>query len=137
MPSKAVLDAFRSRQEANWTTLDVFYPNDAAVPSTNLAAFVQVEFPIGGAERLVLAYNGLHREVGTVRFVVHCRIKTGSDQAFVYADELRALFRSVVLIKTMTAMLETEAPTPVTGLGADVAYYLAATSVPYRYLFTP
>jgi hypothetical protein len=137
MPSKAVLDAVRTRQEANWTTLDVFYPNDAASPSTNLAAFVQVEFPVGGAERLTLAYNGVHQEVGTVRFVVHCRIKTGPDQAFVYADELRALFRSVVLIKTATATLETEAPTPATGLGAEVAYYLVSTSVPYRYLFTP
>jgi hypothetical protein len=137
MPSKAVLDAIRDRQAANWTTLAVYYPNDVVSPAADLAAFVQVEFPVGSGGRLTLARDGGHEEVGTIRFVVHCRIKTGTDQAFTYADELAALFRSVQMMNTATAFLETYAPTPPVGQGADVAYYLVSVAVPYRYLFVP
>jgi hypothetical protein len=135
MPSKVVLDAVRERQAANWTSTAVFYPNDAVSPAADLAAFVQVEFLVGSGLRRTLELNGLHVELGTFRFVVHCRIKTGPDLAFTYADELAALFTSVELKKTTTEFLETDAPTPPSGAGADVAYYLVSTSVPYRYLF--
>lgn len=135
MPSLAVINAIRNHQTAGWTTLPVLYPNDAVIPAADLGAFVQVEFPIGSASRRVLARDGLHEEVGTVRFIIHVRIKTGADLAFTYADELRALFDSVVLLQDADSMLETFAPTPPNGLGADVAYYLVSTSVPYQYLF--
>jgi hypothetical protein len=137
MPSLAVIDAVRAHQQAGWTTLPVYYPNDAAVPATNGVAFVQVEFPLGAADRRTLARDGLHEEVGTIRFIVHVRLKTGSDAAFGYADELASLFRSVDLLREPGASLETYAPTPPHGLGADVAYYLVSTSVPYSYLFVP
>lgn len=137
MPSKAVLDAVRERQMALWTTLPVYYPNDAVVPAAQLAAFVQTEFPVGGGTRLTLDYDDLHEEVGSIRFIVHVRIKTGTDDAFVYADELAAAFRSVELKRTASEMIETYAPTPSTGLGADVAYYLVSVAIPYRYLFVP
>lgn len=134
MPSKPVLDAVRARQAANWTKVAVFYPNDAVSPSPDLAAFVQTEFLVGSGECLTLD-NGLHREDGVFRFVVHVRIKTGSDTAFTYADELARLFTSVELIKTTTVFLKTDSPTPPSGAGADVAYYLVSTTIPYCYLF--
>jgi Bacteriophage related domain of unknown function len=137
MPSLAVINAVRDHQAAGWTTLPVYYPNDMAVPATDGTPFVQVEFPIGAASRVTLARDGVHEEAGTIRFIVHVRLKTGSDAAFGYAEELAALFRSIDLLRAPDASLETFAPTPPHGLGADVAYYLVSTSVPYSYLFVP
>ena len=79
--------------------------------------------------------RGLQQEVGTVRFVVHVRISTGSDLAFQYAAELAAVFRSQ-RFAVATGFLETYANGPSTGLGGDVAYYMVSVSIPYRYLFT-
>jgi hypothetical protein len=135
MPSLAVLNAVRDHQEGGWTTLPVYYPNDVASPANDGAAFVQVEFPVGDSERLTLELGGLHKEDGTIRFIVHVRLMTGGDAAFGYADELAALFRSVELQNS--PRIQTYAPTPPTGLGADVAYYLVSTTVPYTYLFVP
>lgn len=135
MPTKPILDAVRAHQAANWTSTAIFYPNDAVSPAADLASFVQVEFLVGSSERRTLELNGLHYESGTFRFIVHCRIKTGADLAFAYADELALLFTSVELKRTATEFLETDAATPPSGVGADVAYYLVSTSVPYRYLF--
>lgn len=135
MPSLVVLNAVRDHQAAGWTTLPVYYPNDVAVPTLNGASFVQTEFPLGAATRRTLVQGGLHEEVGTIRFIIHVRLKTGSDVAFGYADELAALFRSIELLNN--PRIETFAPTPSHGLGADVAYYLVSTSIPYSYLFVP
>lgn len=137
MPSKLVLDAVRERQAALWTTAVVYYPNDVAVPAADLAAFVQVEFPVGAGVALTLDPLDCHEEVGSFRFVVHARLKTGGDVAFQYADELAALFRSTRLKTEATYMLETYAPGPAAGLGSDVAYYLVSVAVPYRLLFIP
>ena len=137
MPSKAVLDAIRDRQAANWTTLAVYYPNDVVSPAADLAAFVQVEFPVGSGGRLTLVRDGGHEEVGDdpLRrplpdqdgdgFGVHLCGRAGRPVP------LRPDFN------TATASLETYAPTPPAGLGADVAYYLVSVVVPYRYLFVP
>jgi len=135
MPSLAVLNAVRDHQEAGWTTLPVYYPNDVASPAGNGSPFVQVEFPVGASERLTLAVDGLHKEEGTLRFIVHVRLMTGTDIAIAYADELAALFRSAELQNS--PRIQTYAPTPPMGLGADVAYYLVSVSVPYTYLFVP
>lgn len=137
MPSKALLDAVRTRQQAEWTTLPVYYPNDAVIPAADVGAFVQVEFPVGAGRRLTLAYDGGHEETGSIRFIVHVRIKTGIDTAFTYADELAAAFRSIRLLASADMLIETFGPTPSTGLGPDIAYYLVSVAIPYRCLFVP
>lgn len=137
MPSKAVLDAVKTRQQAEWTTLPVYYPNDAVVPAVDIGAFVQVEFPVGAGRRLTLAYDGGHEETGAIRFIVHVRIKTGIDSAFTYADELAAAFRSIRLLNSASVRIETGNATPATGLGVDVAYYIVSVAIPYRCFFVP
>lgn len=129
MAQKAVVDAVKARQAAGWTTVPVFYPNDATTPPADGSAFVQVQFPIGIEERSALAHS--YREEGAVRFIIHVPIRTGIGTGATYADELRALFRCVRFDG-----VETYTPGPPTDLGLDGAYYKLSVSVRYTYDFT-
>lgn len=128
MASKLVLDAVKAKQEAEWTTVPVFYPNSATRPTADLSTFVTVEFPIGTGNPLTI--DGTDREGGTVRFIVHAALKSGIDTALTYADELAALFRQAKM-QAGGAVVLTQSPTSPVGLGDDGAFYRVSFSVPF------
>lgn len=128
MASKAVMDAVKARQEANWTTLAVYYPNSATRPPADLSSFVVVEFPIGTGSPLTI--DGTDREGGTIRFIVHVALKGGTDDALTYADELAAIFRQAKMTSG-SAVIRTGAPSSPASLGDDGAYYRVSFSVPF------
>jgi hypothetical protein len=132
MATKAVWDAVKARQAANWTTLPVYYANEATQPPADLSGFVVVETPIGRSSTISLGPSRGYREEGGFRFVIHVPLGSGAGDAFTYADALAALYRG----KTLSAGLETLAPGPAVPLGDDGAYYKVSFSVPYRYLFS-
>ena len=133
MASKAVLDAVRTRQAALWTTVPVYYPNEAGKAPDALTPFVQVETPIGRRRTLSMGPTRGYEEEGGIRFVVHVPIITDFDDevAFTYADQLVALF----LGKDLLPGLETGAAGPVIPQGDDGAYYKVSVVIPYRYRF--
>ena len=133
MASKAVLDAFRTRQAANWTTLPVYYPNEAGKAPDDLSGFVQIETPVGRRRTLSIGPTRGYEEEGGIRIVVHVPIVTDFDSeiAFTYADQLATLF----IGKELLPGLETGASGPVIPQGDDGAYYKVAVVVPYRYRF--
>ena len=132
MASKAVVDAVKARQAANWTAAPVYYPNVTFKPPAAFTPFVVCEFPVGMGERLTVANEGTHRENGTFRFVVHVKVGSSLDTALTLAEDLAAVFRSVRF-----AGVQTWAPSPPIAVGEDGAWYKVSFSVPYTYFITP
>ena len=136
MARKAILDAIRARQEANWTTVPVYYPNEQTSVPLGLTAFVFVSTPIGSSDMLTLggATRG-YLDDGGIRFTIHVAVDDGYETAFTYADELADIFRNVSL-SVDGGRLNLWAPGPPIPEGKDGAYYRVGFSVPYSYHFS-
>jgi hypothetical protein len=136
MSRKAVIDAVKTRQAANWTTLPVSYPNERVTIPADLTGFVVIENPVGRGEQHGIGAAGSRRfsEEGGFRVVIHVPLGAGWETAYTYADELATVFRGVKL-EAGSGSLDLWAPGPPIPQGQDGAYYKIAFSIPYTFQF--
>ena len=128
MASKVVLDAIEAQVTAEFSAAPVYMPNSIGSPAANLPAFVQIDFPVGMAEPLTL--NGVDQEIGSVRFIVHAALQSGTDDALTYADDIADAFRQKYL-ESAGEIVQTGAPSSPVSLGDNGAYYRISLSVPF------
>lgn len=130
MADAVVLAAVRARQEANWTTAPVVYPNEPFPLPGNGSPFVQVDFPLAESDQASLGAPGANkfRDRGTIRFIVNTETGRGPDLALQYVGQIADLFRAQVFGGVITY-----APSPPIYLGAEGMYAAWSTSVPYKY----
>lgn len=130
MASAAVIAAVKARQQANWTTTAVYYPNETFTTPGGGSAFVQADFPIAESDQASIGAPGANRfrDLGTIRFVININAGAGTDLATQYADELADVFRAKVFSGVITY-----APSPPVYLGVDGNYAAWSVSIPYKF----
>lgn len=92
MARKAVVDAVEARLAALWTACPVIGMNTVGEPPADGSDFLIVQYPIADDSRITVN-QGLYRETGGIRFVLHTQRGFGVAEALTLSETLTALFR--------------------------------------------
>lgn len=135
MAQQAVVDAVVARLQANWSTTQLFLPNDANgdTPADG-SSFVSVQFPVARETFVGMAAVGSRamRETGTIRIVVAVPRGQGLDIGLGYCGTLAALFR----LQTFSGVVCFEASPPIDNDSGDLGtYWVLSTSISYQFDF--
>lgn len=132
MAGKAVEDAVNARLSANWTTTAIVLDDTTDAGPGDGSAYVTVEYPVGQENQITIGApgNNVFRETGAFRILLIAPTGAGKDQALIWMDQLRAIFRS----KQFTGVT-TFAPSP--GIETPANYragkYVLSCAVPYQF----
>ena len=92
MARKAVVDAVEARLTALWTECPVIGMNTVGEPPADGSDYLLVQYPVADDERIAVN-QGLYRETGGIRFVLHMQRGFGIAAALARSEALTALFR--------------------------------------------
>lgn len=94
MAQPAVVTAFKTRVESNWTHCPVIDDDNTSAekPAT---PYLAIQFPLASEEQITIGApgNNMFRESGAARFVLVLTTGSGSDFAAAWLEELRSLLR--------------------------------------------
>lgn len=133
MALSAVSAAVRA-QLATWpniSAVEVRKTNDGKgdTPPGN-TPFLVIQYPVAKASQITFGAPGSNfwRDEGAIRFVLNVETGTGADQAFIWMEEIAALFRG----KTLDGV-RTYAPTSpaIDDRNAEAGWFKLSFSVPF------
>lgn len=134
MASKSVMDAFKAQLAANWATTVIVPDDQVASGPADGSAYVTLEYPVAKEEQITIGApgNNMWRESGIARIVLNAPSGSGTDQPFLWMDQLRAIFRG-----KQFAGVTTYAPSPgiENASNYEAGRFVMSSAVPYYFDF--
>ncbi len=131
MAGKTIEDAVKARLSANWTATAIVDDDTTGSGPGDGSPYVTVQYPVGQENQITVGApgNNVFRETGAFRILLSTSTGVGKDQALIWMDQLRALFRS-----KQFSGVTTFAPSPGVEIPANyqAGRYVMSCAVPYQ-----